>query len=197
MTKKMYLGVESLSRPVRTIYLGVGNESRKVVKGYIGVNNESRLFWQAEPSIECCIPVMTSNSAPEGTASCSTYYSSGSTKRYAYMAMDEKTSTFWAPNSTNKVKGWVQYRFPCEVLPTKMTFRTGATNHHAKAFVFSGSADGSSWTELCSGTFENSTSLQTFPIVTSEMFTCFRLTVSSAWSTYARVPIWNVYGLRY
>lgn len=45
MAKKLYIGVDNISRKTKHIYIGVDNTARKVVRGYIGVNDKAQQFW--------------------------------------------------------------------------------------------------------------------------------------------------------
>lgn len=45
MAKKIYIGVNNVSRKVKKMYIGVNGVARKVKKAYIGVNGVARLFF--------------------------------------------------------------------------------------------------------------------------------------------------------
>lgn len=45
MSKKLYIGNNSLAVSVPKLYIGVGNSSKKILKGYVGVNGLAKQFY--------------------------------------------------------------------------------------------------------------------------------------------------------
>lgn len=88
---------------------------------------------------------MTSNTAPSGTASASSEYS---TTYSAWKAMDRLDGSYWRSTSAGKLNCWLQYTFPSAKTITKYTI-TGSTvtTYSPKAWVFQG-YNGATWDTL-------------------------------------------------
>jgi len=69
---------------------------------------------------EALVPAMTSDTTPSGRATASAEPSSPVGTKYAYMAFDNDTSSFWADNA-NLTK-WVGYEFATPTTITKLYF---------------------------------------------------------------------------
>lgn len=96
------------------------------------------------------VPTMTSNSAPSGTASCSSVYSSN----YAYYAFDNKTNTYW--NGNTAANEWLTYEFPSAVIARKFKLIPRYSDGcRIKNYKIQGSNDGTTYTDLYSGQCAN------------------------------------------
>lgn len=95
------------------------------------------------------VPVMTSNTTPEGECSADSVYSG----RQPYYAFDGNTSTSWISNDSSGSNCRLIYRFDEAVKVRKASFyATGATINET-AYKVQGSNDGTTWSDLISGTF--------------------------------------------
>lgn len=94
------------------------------------------------------VPLMTSDTAPAGTASASSVFAAG---REAYKVFDGDGTTSWAPTSTT---GWVRYDFGASNTKTITYYSLRARNdggnivNSPKDWTFEGSNDGSTWTTI-------------------------------------------------
>lgn len=88
------------------------------------------------------VPVMTTNTAPYGTASAS----NASSGYEAYKVFDGSDSTYWVSGQTTTPR-WIQYKFtnPVCVKKFKVHFNSNPTS---TAYVVQGSNDGSTFTDI-------------------------------------------------
>lgn len=107
------------------------------------------------------VPIMTSNSAPYGEASADNNYSS----YYAYCAFDNDYSNAWISQNTS-FPHYVGYKFvnPINVRKVLICPELGDSTPRVKSFKIQGSNDGSTWTDLFSGTYPNATVMAEFTI---------------------------------
>lgn len=89
-----------------------------------------------------CVPVMTSNSAPYGTASDNSHAS----QQEAYNAFDGDESTYWNANSITS-NGYMQYKFVNPVCVKKIYISDGSINR-LKTYKIQASNDGSTFTDI-------------------------------------------------
>ena len=190
---KVYVGVSSVARRVKKIYVGVNNVARQVKKIYVGVNGVARLVY---PEI-VSIPKMTSNTAPSGTASCSSKYQDSATYD-AWHAFDRSSSTRWTSVSYVNDNGrWVKYDFGYEIQPYDIYVKNYVSNN-AYAFVIEASKNNSSWTRLVNQSSNTATVDKHFTINTTETYRYFRYRCTNGENTYrAGVYQFNVTGYRY
>ena len=93
-------------------------------------------------------PKMTSNTTPSGVVSCSSRYDSNYEAWYAFNQTLSGDPLTWA--TTNALPQWIQYQFPNPVCIQRVIIINRAeTNRRAiETFIFQGSNDGTSWTDL-------------------------------------------------
>jgi len=92
------------------------------------------------------IPDMTSNTAPKGTASASTEFSS---TYAAWKAMDKDSTTFWSTTTGGVTPCWLEYEFDNSIIITKYTItaRDTASDGAPNTWTFEG-YNGSTWDTL-------------------------------------------------
>lgn len=92
------------------------------------------------------VPVMTGASAPYGTASANSEYSSTYS---AYKAFDNDINTTWSATS-GTTDGWLRYNFANPICVRKVIFDTNyeSQNLRLKTFSIQASNDGTNWTTL-------------------------------------------------
>lgn len=112
---------------------------------------------QTDPTVDFTlvdqVPVMTSNTAPAGTAAASSTHSSGSFP--AYRAFDGNTATpgRWI-TAEGQTTGWIRYDFVTPKIITHYSLQPTPTDEPGEAdrspasWTFEGSNDASSWTVL-------------------------------------------------
>jgi hypothetical protein len=90
------------------------------------------------------IPLMTSNTAPSGTAS------AGSTSAgAAWNAFDQDAVTSWTSSTGLTTTAWISYQLTSGVVAKRYyILRPSVTTNRPSGWVFQGSNDGSSWTTL-------------------------------------------------
>jgi hypothetical protein len=142
------------------------------------------------------IPVMTSNTAPSGTASASSSYSSVAAW-YAFSVAQNG----WITNGTST--GWLQYQFPSSqtvysysIVPWSSDTFPGRT---PTAWTLQGSNDGSTWTTVDTRTAASSSWRQWIPtyftLASSATWTYWRLNVTAnGGDTYMGVRNLSLYG---
>lgn len=93
-------------------------------------------------------PIMTSNNTNGYVASCSNRYNSNYEPFYAFNRNHGGDRYTWA--TTNSLPQWIQIKFPSAVCIRKLiTFNRNESNIRAvSTFVFQGSNNGSSWTNI-------------------------------------------------
>ena len=98
------------------------------------------------------IPVMTSNSAPEGIAAASSEFSSSFR---AFKAMDDfLNSTRWLSALSDfpppNLPAWIRYKFDTATLATayRLWTESNPSDHLPRSWLFQGSQDGSIWVTL-------------------------------------------------
>ena len=91
------------------------------------------------------VPVMTSNTAPYGEASCDSVYDS----RYsAYQAFDNGIDTYWVP-ADQKAGAWLSYRFNNPTIVTKFKLHlVQGVNPAVIPIYVQASNDNSNWVDL-------------------------------------------------
>lgn len=139
--------------------------------------------------LKVSVPVMTSNTAPYGTVSASTYIE---TTAVPYMAFDGNESTWWQDSSSNNTDPcWVSYDFG---KPVRLCFAKSFNNRLTTAgsggavtadMVIEGSNDGTNWTEISdvirlscpndSGANTTPLSVPYIPIFDNAVYSKFRL----------------------
>jgi hypothetical protein len=142
------------------------------------------------------VPVMTSASAPSGSVSVSSTYSGN-----GYQGFDRNANTGW---HTNWYDVWIQYTFPSNVKVYKMCYqpwqsKCGGWTDQGEFYVmrdFVITADG---TQVSSGRFSQSRSLQYHNISTPKSAKAYRLRCTNTWSNgsftgEASAGIVNFYG---
>ena len=182
---KVYVGVNDTARAVKSIYAGVDGTARKVIRAYAGVNGLARMIFESVKETAVSIPVMTSNTAPSGTASAVSEYSANA---MAWKAFDGNDTTQWSSQSgTKSVTGsaWIQYDFGYAVRPTLMTYKVSG-NYRAKTYSLLGSNDGSEFTELSAGTLPNSADTLTVTLNVNRRYRFFRLVLTNKYTASAR-----------
>lgn len=138
------------------------------------------------------VPKMTSNTAPSGEV----FGSNIASATPKYYAFDRDTST--AVNNDSGIQIELGYKFDSatKVYFASVTNRTNATPYAIKDFTIKGSADGTTYTDLGSGTATN-TSGATTRVVLSDNTNClyFKMANTTAYdSSYVRVAEVQFYG---
>ena len=145
------------------------------------------------------IPSMTSDSAPSGSVSASSIYSTGYD---AWNALDGNSATWWNSDGSSALPQWIQYQFPSAVTAfsyslTSNGLDTGAGGFPA-AWTIEGSNDGSTWTVLDSRTFSGITGDQTltYNLATTGSYEYYRVNVTAAngGGSNCEIGEWQLYG---
>lgn len=123
-------------------------------------------------------PIMTSNTSPSGyVASCSNRYNSNYEPFYAFNRSHGGDRYTWA--TTNNLPQWIQIKFPSAVCIRKLiTFNRNESNIRAvSTFVFQGSNNGSSWTNIqtCNIASSSAHYKATFDIDNTKKYLYYRL----------------------
>ncbi len=148
------------------------------------INSENAVNYLARSTSftksEALVPTMTSNTTPSGVVSASTIYSSSYD---AYKAFDGDNSTSWS--STEAVNAILSYEFGEAHNINKVTilpnYDMGAS--HIKNFSLEVSTDGSSWSEVYSGTATNTNTEQTFTASSSVSAKYVRLNIADNYAS--------------
>lgn len=106
-------------------------------------DGEIKSLKSAVPLDTSSIPVMTSNTAPNGIASAS---SQASTSYAPWNAFDKNVSSFWSSNAD--INPYLQYEFKEPVRIGAYALYSGNDTYKPKAWTFEGSNDGATWTVL-------------------------------------------------
>ena len=103
------------------------------------------------------VPQMTSNTAPEGTASASSIYSSDYD---AFKAFDKNTGSCWVAASSAFTDQWLGYYFPAgvEVFVHTVSVRNHTSSWGAKDVRVQRSNDGTNWETVLETTLSNANS---------------------------------------
>ena len=92
-----------------------------------------------DPNLMQLVPIMTSDTAPSGVASASSYNGTA-----AWHAFDRNASTLW--NSGFSGPWWLQYQFPSA--KTVVSYALTPSGTAPQDFTLEGSSNGTSWTTL-------------------------------------------------
>lgn len=134
------------------------------------------------------IPPMTSNTAPSGKVSVSTF--SDGYLHYAYRVFDKATSTYWQAQAKS---GWAKYEFDLPIVIAKYSLRaTGTINGAPKDWTFEGSNDDQNWTILDSqSNITNWTSgmVQDYVISNQNKYKFYRLNVVTTKDNLERISL--------
>lgn len=157
--------------------------AKGVKEGFIKINNslnelQSLIYTQLYPYGLPLIPSMTSNTTPSGIASTDS-------NNPAYLAFDGNNSTSWTTNSGYGKDFYVQYKFDeaKTVSKIKILPMFSGSNARLKEFIFQASNNGSTFTDLYSGTCSNSNSEQYFDIPNNAKYLYYRLYVKNNYSS--------------
>ena len=146
-----------------SVVLFNGNNVKKIMSGLTTI-------WE---DIHALIPTMTSNTSSEGTAS------ANSGNDTAYLAFDNNTSTSWFASGHSNVA--VQFKFNTARKVTYFDIHPAYESSYlrVKNFKLQGSNNGSTWTDLYSGSFSSNTNVgkKTYNISNPQSFTYYRLLV--------------------
>lgn len=127
------------------------------------------------------VPVMTSNSAPYGTASANSEYDSTTA---AWKAFDGDEATNW--NTRVETNATLTYKFTNPICPKRVKIRPSYNvSGRVKNFKIQGSNDGTTFEDLtetlqCTNTSDN----QYFDIDTDNYYLYLRIAVADAWGAY-------------
>lgn len=126
-----------------------------------------------DPNLTALIPNMTSDTTPSGLANASTC----NPNVYAYNAFDRSDSTYWASTVNNGLNSWLQYKFSNPKLFKKIEIQPLISSNTArvKNFKVQASNDGNTWTQLLSGTCQNSNTVQSFTLDSTTAYQYIRL----------------------
>jgi hypothetical protein len=138
------------------------------------------------------VPTMTSNTTPSGEV----FGSNIASVTPKYTAFDRDTSTVVNNDSGIQIELGYKFDSATKVYLALVTNRTNATPYAIKDFTIKGSADGTTYTDLGSGTATN-TSGATTRVVLSDNTNClcFKMANTTAYdSSYVRVAEVQFYG---
>lgn len=120
------------------------------------------------------VPVMTSNTTPEGVASCSSYYQNNDSYN-AWRAFDDGYSTGWLPaNSDSFGSAYCQYEFVNPVRVNKLGLRM-CDNTATYTYKLQGSNDGSTFTDLLTNIQVHGTSFDYSIVSNTTKYKYYRL----------------------
>lgn len=103
----------------------------------------------------------------------------------ATWAFDGDTNTYWLCNSNGYPPGWIGIDFGAATPISKMRVNIGSS-WRPNAYKIQGSADASSWVDVTTGNFTNSTGWKEVTF-TQVSYRYWRLYVSSSFDTYIRI----------
>ena len=141
------------------------------------------------------VPIMTANNAPYGVASASHAYNN---TYAAWKLFDRDDSSSWRGDNTSSTE-WVQYEFVNPTIVNMMKIRPTVTESdlRIKDYNIKGSNDGTNFTTIYTGSFENDPSLattDTFIHFTNDVaYKIYRVNLTNTWSVPASGR-WN-YGI--
>ena len=104
------------------------------------------------------VPVMTSNTTPEGVCFASSEYSSAYA---AWKAFNGSTTGSWSPTS-GSTNQYIGYQFLTGVCVKRVDITRAVGGNNDNPITLKMSDDGSTWTSIGTGTLLNNTNLQTF-----------------------------------
>lgn len=175
----------------QTIVSGIPNFSAGLATIAITNNGESNkidmLPAPIVPILSNLVPIMTSNTAPNGVCSASTVISSPLYDPWKAFDHDFTTNNrVWAASA---LTGWLQYQFTSAktIYSYTVTAEVGTPGRAPKNFTLRGSANGSSWTILDTRTGETAWSsgeTRSFTIASPAAYAYYRLDVSLNDGTY-------------
>lgn len=143
------------------------------------------------------VPTMTSNTTPSGVASASSepYTSQG---YYAYKAFMDGTANydFWIGMKSN---AWLQYQFPSAIKVRKVYVKNcnggGNNPYYMQGFTIQGSNNGSTFTNLGTGTITQSANTEkTITFVNNNAYKYYRIVPdmgSMSWATVGRLQLYG------
>ena len=131
-------------------------------------------------------PIMTSDTTPSGILSVSSYQSWGDREPfYAFCGRWGYDWGTWETDSNDVVGAWIQYQFPTSVVIKRLETvnRNESNNRAVKTFIFQGSNDGSTWTDLknCTITSGAGHHLERFDINNNTAYLYYRLYITEPW----------------
>ena len=137
------------------------------------------------------VPIMTSNTAPYGTALRSTIDGNQS-KFEAFYAFDNDDSTYWAANSgaTNQ---YIGYEFAQTVCVKKLYIKCSDDTVRLNKFILQGSNDGFT-TKTDIETFENNSVENTFNVNNNDYYKSYRIYGINDGSGYFKLVTLQFYG---
>lgn len=134
------------------------------------------------------IPDMTSDTSPSGIASASAVYDNSSP---AYYAFDGKESTAWKSNSNATNTKYIQYQFETAQCVKKIHLIAEAAQ--ACTYTFSGSNDGTTFTDLSTFTVSSGSQVSDyFDISNTESYKYYRLSAVKNSSGFNGVTIYSL-----
>lgn len=109
------------------------------------------------------VPIMTSDTAPSGTASASSVYSAGAE---AFRAFMRDAAQYWAPTNYEALNSRISYEFPQNVYIYKVVY-TNYSNatFNGRAFKFQGYKD-AAWDDLATVTPVSTANVVTTTLIT-------------------------------
>ena len=175
-----------------------GTDASKAVTP-AGITN-GNIFTNEKVATANSVPTMTSNTAPSGVASASTFYDANFA---AWKAFDHDTATAWVnegvgtPFPTNPA--WLQYQFTTAKVVTKYVIYPRVSNNGQapSAWTFQGSMDGVNWTVLDtqSGKTFSGDAAQSFRIYNVVPYLYYKLNMtaggSSNYVSIGELEIWG------
>lgn len=136
-------------------------------------NNAWQSFINSNALTRRQVPQMTSNTAPEGIASASSFFGSG---YEAFKAFDKDISSTWRTASGANTDQWLRYDFPVEVFVHTVAVRNSANALGARNVRVQRSSDGTNWETVAEATLSNAnTSPQTIYVSRSGYARMWRL----------------------
>ncbi|MFJ7915867.1 MULTISPECIES: SPRY domain-containing protein, partial [unclassified Lysinibacillus] len=152
-------------------------------KTFILHDGEYKKWNKRELNNESIVPIMTSNTSPNGVASASSIYNANYD---AYVAFDGSDSLGWCTPSSI-VKGWLKYKFDSKKIVAKYTIRSTGNvpniplNAHPQNWTFEGSNNDSDWIILDTQTnisFTSAIQEKEFSIANNEEYLYYRLNIT-------------------
>ena len=135
-------------------------------------------------------PRMTSDTTPSGVVTASSNNGAPYLPYYAFSESCGIDSYTWVSATDDVIGAWIQYEFPqAETIVKLITINRGANlNRAVKTFIFQGSNDGTTWTDIenCSITSNASFHREEFLLNNSTAYIYYRLYITSAWDASPR-----------
>ncbi|MFB4327345.1 discoidin domain-containing protein [Paenibacillus sp. CR_12] len=120
------------------------------------------------------IPKMTSNTAPSGIVSASSFNASG---QDPWKAFDSIANTNWRSKNGDPLPQWLSYEFTSPIIISAYKVTVGSTfSYTPKSWTFEGSNDGSNWTVLDTRSNVTNWTLSSF-----QLFDFFNMTAYKAY----------------